>query len=144
VLLDPDGNSVEAVHHGGTAGGVIDHLWVGVADVASAKRFYELAAPFSGFTLSTELPESVHFRGANASFGLVARQPAQNWHFAFETHDNDTVDAFHRTLTQAGYRDNGPPGGACRLPPRLLRRLRARPRRHERRGREPQPLNHNR
>ena len=109
-LLDPDGNSVEAVHHGGTAARVIDHLWIGVAELPRAKRFYELAAPFSGFSLSSDLPERVHFRGANASFGLVAREPTQNWHLAFEAQDNHTVDDFHRTLTQAGYADNGPPG----------------------------------
>src|SRR5262245_33194062 len=99
-LLDPDGMSVEAVHHGGTAGRVIDHLWIGVADLAAAKRFYELAAPVSGFTLSTERTERVHFRGGNASFGLVAREPAQNWHLAFEATDDATVDAFHDTLTR--------------------------------------------
>src|SRR5215208_8323939 len=40
-LLDPDGNSAEAVHHGDVAeSGVIDHLWIRVADVAAARRFY--------------------------------------------------------------------------------------------------------
>jgi catechol 2,3-dioxygenase-like lactoylglutathione lyase family enzyme len=110
-LLDPDGNSAEAVHHDDTATrDVVDHLWIGVEDVPTARRFYERAAPFTGFTLRTVLPERVHFAGANASFGLVAREPTENLHLAFETHDNDTVDAFHAELTAAGYRDNGPPG----------------------------------
>jgi catechol 2,3-dioxygenase-like lactoylglutathione lyase family enzyme len=109
-LLDPDGNSIEAVHHGGTEGRVIDHLWIGVADVAAAKHFYELAAPFSGYSVSRELPERVQFRGASGSFSLVARAPTENLHVAFETHDNETADAFHHALTDAGYADNGPPG----------------------------------
>ena len=40
-LLDPDGNSAEAVHHGSLRrGGNVDHLWIRVADVAAARRFY--------------------------------------------------------------------------------------------------------
>jgi catechol 2,3-dioxygenase-like lactoylglutathione lyase family enzyme len=41
-LLDPDGNSIEAVHHGCVERrGSIDHLWMRVADVAASRRFYE-------------------------------------------------------------------------------------------------------
>jgi catechol 2,3-dioxygenase-like lactoylglutathione lyase family enzyme len=110
-LLDPDDNSAEAVHHGDIGNRhLIDHLWIGVGDVDAARAFYELAAPFSGFTLSSVLDERVHFGGANASFGLVDRTPTENLHLAFEAHDNATVDAFHETLTRAGYRDNGSPG----------------------------------
>jgi catechol 2,3-dioxygenase-like lactoylglutathione lyase family enzyme len=110
-LLDPDGNSAEAVHHGDVGNRhLIDHLWIGVDDVDAARAFYELAAPFSGFTLSSVLDERVHFGGANASFGLVDRTATENLHLAFEAHDNETVDAFYETLTRAGYRDNGPPG----------------------------------
>ena len=50
-LLDPDGNSAEAVHHDLLrSGGVIDHLWIRVADLAAAKRFYETAAPHAGLS----------------------------------------------------------------------------------------------
>jgi catechol 2,3-dioxygenase-like lactoylglutathione lyase family enzyme len=110
-LLDPDGNSAEAVTHGGVANRhLIDHLWIGVADLSAARRFYEQATPFSGFALRNVLDERVHFAGANASFGLVERTPTQNLHIAFETGDNATVDAFHDALTHAGYTDNGAPG----------------------------------
>src|SRR5207302_294624 len=53
-LLDPDGNSAEAVHHGDVASRTarIDHLWIGVADVAAAQRFYETVAPHAGFRLA--------------------------------------------------------------------------------------------
>jgi catechol 2,3-dioxygenase-like lactoylglutathione lyase family enzyme len=48
-LLDPDGNSAEAVHHGALRrGGAVDHLWIRVADVAAAKAFYAAIAPFAG------------------------------------------------------------------------------------------------
>jgi catechol 2,3-dioxygenase-like lactoylglutathione lyase family enzyme len=110
-LLDPDGNSAEAVHHGDSHGGrSIDHLWVRVADVGAAREFYERVAPFGGFSLNNELPDHVQFAGAAGSMSFVAGEPTENVHLAFEAIDNDTVDAFHRALTQAGYRDNGPPG----------------------------------
>ncbi len=39
-LLDPDGNSAEAVHHDrARLDGNVDHLWIRVADVAASKRF---------------------------------------------------------------------------------------------------------
>ena len=44
-LLDPDGHSVEAVHGGDRSEGVIDHIWIRVADLGAAKRFYETIAP---------------------------------------------------------------------------------------------------
>jgi len=111
MLLDPDGNSVEAVHRGATSNrGAIDHLWIGVADVDAARRFYETAAPFTGFSLDAVVPGRVGFADANGSFDLVAGSPTENLHVAFEETDNATVDAFHRELTAAGYRDNGRPG----------------------------------
>src|SRR3954451_2777968 len=39
-LRDPDGNSVEAVHHGRDRPGQFDHLWIRVMDVPRARRFY--------------------------------------------------------------------------------------------------------
>jgi len=36
-LLDPDGNSAEAVHHETAAGRVIDHLWIRVSELQASK-----------------------------------------------------------------------------------------------------------
>ena len=66
-LLDPDGYSVEAVHHATAAGRMIDHLWIRVSDVAAAKRFYETIGPYADIHLSHELPERVHFAGRHRS-----------------------------------------------------------------------------
>ena len=68
-LLDPDGNSAEAVHHGNLRrGGWVDHLWIRVADVAAAKRFYETIAPLGGFRLENDSPERAQFKGSSGSF----------------------------------------------------------------------------
>ena len=109
-LLDPDGNSAEAVHHGSTRKpGTIDHLWIRVADVEASRRFYELVAPHAGFELRHDAPDRAQFVGADGSFSVVAGQPTENVHMAFAA-DTATVDAFHRALVDAGYRDNGAPG----------------------------------
>src|SRR5689334_20581330 len=46
-LLDPDGNSVEAVHDDGNGApeGHVDHLWIRVRDPQASRRFYETIAP---------------------------------------------------------------------------------------------------
>ena len=110
-LLDPDGNSAEAVHHGRTREpGRIDHLWIRVADVSASRRFYETIAPHAGLHVSNVLPERVHFAGASSSFGLVAGEPTEQLHVAFPAEDDETVRTFHRAATEAGYRGNGAPG----------------------------------
>jgi catechol 2,3-dioxygenase-like lactoylglutathione lyase family enzyme len=110
-LLDPDGNSAESVHHGGMrTDGLIDHLWLRVADVAASKLFYETVAPFGGFRLASDLPQHARFAGEVGSFSLVPGEPTRQVHMAFPAGENDAVDAYHRAAVQAGYRDHGAPG----------------------------------
>jgi catechol 2,3-dioxygenase-like lactoylglutathione lyase family enzyme len=109
-LLDPDGNSAEAVHHGGLRqGGVVDHVWIRVADVAASKQFYETVAPHAGFRMRHDSPERAQFAGSSGSFSVVGGTPTEHLHMAFPTADNETVERFHRAAIEAGYRDNGPP-----------------------------------
>jgi catechol 2,3-dioxygenase-like lactoylglutathione lyase family enzyme len=110
-LLDPDGNSAEAVHHSDVRPpGHIDHLWIRVADRAASQRFYETIAPYGGFRLAGS-EERSRFVGAGGSFTLLEDGvPAEHVHLAFAAGDNATVDAFHRAAIEAGYRDNGAPG----------------------------------
>jgi len=83
-LLDPDGNSAEAVHHDNIRGpGVIDHLWIRVTDVAAARRDYERVALPAGFRVERESPERVMFDGPSASFSLVAGTPTENLELYF-------------------------------------------------------------
>jgi catechol 2,3-dioxygenase-like lactoylglutathione lyase family enzyme len=111
-LLDPDGNSAEAVHHGTTTPEkTIDHLWIRVADLEASTRFYETVAPAAGFRSGKELPGRTQFACVSGSFSVVANgHPTEHAHLAFPAADNETVDRFHREATAAGYRDNGAPG----------------------------------
>jgi catechol 2,3-dioxygenase-like lactoylglutathione lyase family enzyme len=109
-LLDPDGNSAEAVHRAAPRrDGVIDHLWIRVADVEASKRFYERVGRHAGFGLGYDSPERARFGGENGSFSLVAGTPTEHAHIAFPA-DDAGVDAFHRALTAEGHPDNGGPG----------------------------------
>ncbi len=117
-LLDPDGNSAEAVHHAEIRPpGHIDHLWIRVADVPAAKAFYDLVGPYGGFHRRGDDPDHAHFVGAGGSFSLVPGTPTEHVHVAFPAAENAVVDAFHRAAMQAGYRDNGPPGERPRYHP---------------------------
>jgi catechol 2,3-dioxygenase-like lactoylglutathione lyase family enzyme len=113
-LLDPDGNSAEAVHHGSLRqGGNVDHLWIRVADVERSMRFYEALAPYAGLRLRRHggEPHRAQFTGVTGSFSVVDDgAPAENVHIAFPVARNEDVDAFHAALTSAGHADNGAPG----------------------------------
>jgi catechol 2,3-dioxygenase-like lactoylglutathione lyase family enzyme len=83
-LLDPDGNSAEAAHHGlMRGGGAIDHLWIRVADVAASREFYDSLAPAAGFRLVDEAPDRVRFAGEGGSFTFLAGRPTENLHMTF-------------------------------------------------------------
>ncbi len=110
-LLDPDGNSAEAVNDGALReGGVIDHLWLRVSDVAAARDFYAIAAGHAGFQLNLDTPERAQFRGSSGSFSLVPGKPTDNVHMAFPVTDNERVRGYYRDATAAGHRDDGAPG----------------------------------
>jgi catechol 2,3-dioxygenase-like lactoylglutathione lyase family enzyme len=109
-LLDPDGNSVEAVHFEDVRRGV-DHVWVRVANVEASKRFYETIAPHALIALGKDTPERVQFSGEAGSFSVLSGDHVtENLHIAFPASENQAVDDFHRAAIAAGYRDNGAPG----------------------------------
>ncbi len=110
-LLDPDGNSIEAVHHGAPRrGGVIDHLWVRVVDLDATRRFYEAIAPAAGLRMTRAEPDRVTLAGDSGSFSLVPGEPTEQLHLAFATDEDAAVAAFHEAATAAGFRSNGAPG----------------------------------
>ena len=112
-VLDPEGDSVEAVYHGREREGDnrIDHLWIRVRDLDESKRFYGTIAPVLGLRIAGERPERFHVAAGDRSFALVRDVPVtENVHLAFPAPDDATVQEFHRVALAAGYRDNGEPG----------------------------------
>jgi catechol 2,3-dioxygenase-like lactoylglutathione lyase family enzyme len=117
-LRDPDGNSVEAVHHGGMRhdnAAIVDHLWIRVSDLAASTAFYRTIAPDAGLAIRHEDPERttlVHAGsgGAGGSFSLVPGPPTKNLHMAFPSVDDAAIRRFHAAAIAAGYADHGVPG----------------------------------
>jgi catechol 2,3-dioxygenase-like lactoylglutathione lyase family enzyme len=114
-LLDPDGNSVEAVHGEREArvpAGCIDHVWIRVRDPQASRRFYTTIAPHAGLRLAHDEPDRVQLSGSDYSFSLVRdeRSLTEPLHIAFPARDDATVRAFHAAALAAGYADHGAPG----------------------------------
>jgi catechol 2,3-dioxygenase-like lactoylglutathione lyase family enzyme len=118
-VLDPDGNTVEAMQHDRPRrGAVVGHLRIGVADVAASKRFYETIAGPAGLRLTADTPERAEFAGDGGSFSLVASdEPTEHLHMAFGTADDEDVRRFHELATAAGHPSHGPPGERPRYHP---------------------------
>jgi catechol 2,3-dioxygenase-like lactoylglutathione lyase family enzyme len=122
-LLDPDGNSVEAVltdRENPVADGRIDHLWIRVRDPAASKRFYTTIAPYAELRVGVDEPGHVQMVGRDFSFSLIAdeRPLTEHVHVAFSAPDDDTVRAFHAAALAAGYEDHGRPGERAVYHPR--------------------------
>jgi catechol 2,3-dioxygenase-like lactoylglutathione lyase family enzyme len=116
-VLDPDGNSVEAVHHGALrTEGAIDHLWLRVRELDAATRFYETIADYADLRLR-DVGSRTFVAGRQGSFSLVAGEPTKHVHLAFPATRNAVVDAFWAAATSAGYRDNGRPGERAQYHP---------------------------
>ena len=114
-LLDPDGNSVEAVHGNREVAvpvGRVDHLWIRVRDLQASRRFYTTIAPHAGLRLTHDEPDRVQLSGTDYSFSLVRdeRPPTNPLHLAFPAREDATVRAFHAAALAAGYEDHGAPG----------------------------------
>lgn len=115
VLLDPDGNSVEAVvteREHAVPPGCIDHLWLRVRDPQASRRFYATIAPHAGLRLTGDAPDRVQLSGGDCSVSLVRdeRPPTERLHLAFPADDDAAVRAFHAAAVAAGYEDHGAPG----------------------------------
>jgi catechol 2,3-dioxygenase-like lactoylglutathione lyase family enzyme len=98
---------------------MIDHIGIGVSDLAASTAFYRKALQPLGYELLLEVPAELTGSSAVAGFG-VAPKP-DFWigggksnlppvHVAFRVDSRAQVDAFHRAALAAGGRDNGAPG----------------------------------
>jgi catechol 2,3-dioxygenase-like lactoylglutathione lyase family enzyme len=114
-LLDPDGNSVAAVHDDradAVPAGRIDHLWIRVRAPEASRRFYTTIAPHAGLRLTHDEPDGVQFSGVDYSFSFVRdeRPLTEHVHLAFPAREDAAVRAFHGAALSAGYADHGSPG----------------------------------
>lgn len=95
---------------------MIDHVSIGVRNVAASKRFYDAALAPLGYRCLSDSAESLGYGAkapafwANAAEQPVAPDSRSGLHFCFSAPNRKSVDAFHSAGVASGGRDNGRPG----------------------------------
>ena len=112
-LLDPDGNSVEAVTSTrARRSGDIDHLWLRTADLAATLQLLRDDRPVRRVRVGDETRDRVQFITSTASFSFVTggEPDRERAHGLAGRDQRRIVDAFHKAATEAGYESIGAPG----------------------------------
>jgi len=93
---------------------VIDHVSLGVSDLARSREFYRRALTPLGFSELGQWREGaseVTFGLEEADdFAISTSYAVGGGHVAFAADRRDQVDAFYEAALKAGGQDNGPPG----------------------------------
>jgi len=95
---------------------MIDHVSIGVRDLATTKAFYDAALKPLGYSCLSPSEgclgygkEQVAF-WVSASASPVPADPHSGLHFCFAAPTRRSVDAFHQAAIRHGGSDNGKPG----------------------------------
>jgi catechol 2,3-dioxygenase-like lactoylglutathione lyase family enzyme len=95
---------------------MINHISIGVRDLARAKRFYDAALAPLGYRCLSESEGSLGYgRGAVALWIGAAERPVpadakSGLHICFDAPTRTSVKAFHAAALKSGGSDNGKPG----------------------------------
>ena len=95
---------------------MLDHVSIGVRDLARTKRFYDQALKPLGYECLSEGDTSLGYGSGTVSLWISAAAhpvpPDMNsgLHFCFAAPSRQSVDRFYAAALKAGGRDNGQPG----------------------------------
>ena len=95
---------------------MLNHVSIGVRDVARSKRFYDAALAPLGYRCLSDSPTSLGYGREAVAFWIsqtdrpVPADMASGLHFCFDAPDRKSVAAFHAAATAQGGKDNGAPG----------------------------------
>jgi len=95
---------------------MIDHVSIGVRNVAASKRFYDAVLKPVGYRCLSDSPGSLGYGAQapvfwiNAAERPVAADERSGLHFCFCAPNRRSVEGFHAAGLASGGRDNGPPG----------------------------------
>lgn len=95
---------------------MIDHISIGVRDVAKSKQFYDAALKPLGYRCLSKGEGSLGYGAEAVALWIsavdrpVPPDMKSGLHFCFTAPDRRSVDAFHAAALKAGGRDNGTPG----------------------------------
>jgi catechol 2,3-dioxygenase-like lactoylglutathione lyase family enzyme len=95
---------------------MLDHISLGVRNLAAARRFYDAAFKALGYKCLYESDGAVGYGSNAAQFWLypveksVPADAGSGLHFSIKAPSRGGVDAFHAAALGSGGRDNGKPG----------------------------------
>jgi catechol 2,3-dioxygenase-like lactoylglutathione lyase family enzyme len=89
---------------------LIDHVVLGVSDLARSRSFCTEALAPLGISILLDRPGYIGFGDSRPFFFLASRDPSIHVHVAFAVQDRGSCDAFHRAAIAAGGTDEGAPG----------------------------------
>jgi catechol 2,3-dioxygenase-like lactoylglutathione lyase family enzyme len=96
---------------------MLDHLSLGVSDLAKARAFYDAALAPLGYRRLFDIADASGYgeerRPQRALPFWIGHAPGGgplNGHVCFSARNRTSVDAFHKAALAAGARDNGAPG----------------------------------
>ena len=95
---------------------MLDHVSIGVRDLAAARRFYDAALAPLGYACLFSGEDSLGYGRDAPAFWVsatdrpVPADPRSGLHFCFAAPTRGSVDAFHAAALGGSGRDNGPPG----------------------------------
>lgn len=95
---------------------MLDHVSIGVRDLARSKRFYDAILKPLGYACLSEGAGSLGYGRKSVALWVgaaerpVAPDEKSNLHFCFAAPSRRSVDAFHAAALGADGRDNGAPG----------------------------------
>jgi len=95
---------------------MINHVSIGVRNVAASKRFYDAALQPLGYRCLSDSPGSLGYGAKapllwiNAADNPVPPDSGSGLHFCFFASTRKSVAAFHAGGLASGGRDNGRPG----------------------------------
>lgn len=95
---------------------MINHISIGVRDLATAKAFYDAALQPLGYRCLSENADGLGYGADMAEFFVskverpVPADRDSGLHLCFDAPTRDSVDAFHSAALRTGGSDNGQPG----------------------------------
>jgi catechol 2,3-dioxygenase-like lactoylglutathione lyase family enzyme len=95
---------------------MLDHVSIGVKDIARTKKFYDAVMKPLGYTCLSTGEGSLGYGKEGVVFWIsaseapVAADMHSGLHFCFTAPDRKAVDAFHAAGLKNGGKDNGKPG----------------------------------
>ena len=95
---------------------MLDHVSIGVREIARSRRFYDAALQPLGYACLSAGEDSLGYGAAAPALWILASEhavvadPRSGLHFCFTAPSRATVDAFHAAALVAGGCDNGAPG----------------------------------